>query len=245
MAGFNEEFYLATYPDVAAAVASGDFKSGLEHYSKYGQFEERAADIDYDDPFDTPSSGGASLSASSPYRESPEYQRMSDGDYEALQKALYDGSTAGLKTQETNWRDQSNQSMANRGIWSSGMAERSQNDITDKLADTYARAGANAVTTRYGMQQQDLQGLNSYNLANNQGFNNYTLGAASNANQLQSINDSYALSRAGLLNEANANASNAALQAAWQPATFLSGIWNGTGGTISNGSSGGGWNFMI
>jgi hypothetical protein len=38
---FNEQFYLSTYPDVAAAVASGALRSGLEHFASYGQFEGR------------------------------------------------------------------------------------------------------------------------------------------------------------------------------------------------------------
>ena len=38
---FNEDFYLASYPDVKAAVESGEFKSGREHFEKYGLKEGR------------------------------------------------------------------------------------------------------------------------------------------------------------------------------------------------------------
>lgn len=38
---FNEEAYLRTYPDVAAAVNAGSLSSGQQHYTLYGQFENR------------------------------------------------------------------------------------------------------------------------------------------------------------------------------------------------------------
>lgn len=40
-AGWNERLYLGLYPDVAAAVARGEFASGYEHYLKHGQAEGR------------------------------------------------------------------------------------------------------------------------------------------------------------------------------------------------------------
>ena len=39
---FSESTYLARYPDVAAAVASGQFSSGLEHYELFGSSEGRS-----------------------------------------------------------------------------------------------------------------------------------------------------------------------------------------------------------
>jgi GT2 family glycosyltransferase len=44
---FNERAYLAAYPDVAAAVARGDFASGWEHFSLFGQYEGRLPTNDY------------------------------------------------------------------------------------------------------------------------------------------------------------------------------------------------------
>lgn len=38
---FNEPDYLALYPDDAAAVKAGAFKSGYEHYHKHGKAEGR------------------------------------------------------------------------------------------------------------------------------------------------------------------------------------------------------------
>lgn len=38
---FDEERYLATYPDVAKAVAAGHFQSGLDHFKRHGLREGR------------------------------------------------------------------------------------------------------------------------------------------------------------------------------------------------------------
>ncbi|MEQ9423854.1 MAG: hypothetical protein RJQ09_05510 [Cyclobacteriaceae bacterium] len=40
-AWFNEQQYLANYPDVAAAVKSGDFVTGYRHYEEFGKNEGR------------------------------------------------------------------------------------------------------------------------------------------------------------------------------------------------------------
>lgn len=190
----------------------------------------------------------------SPYVSPGDYQRLSDGDYEALQKSLYEGAIAGLTNQEKTWREQSDQGMANRGIWSSGIAERSQNDISEKLAPMYTQAGANAAATRYGMEQADNQGAsnynlqsagmeNNYNLTNAQNYNNWAQGMYGLQNQYalgnKTADDNYALQRAQMLNTANAQAAQSQWQSQWEPATYLAGLWNGTGGVISNSSSGG------
>ena len=39
---FDEEAYLAGYPDVAAAVSDKRFASGWEHYRLYGKWEGRS-----------------------------------------------------------------------------------------------------------------------------------------------------------------------------------------------------------
>jgi|ERR1700688_1475507 len=38
---WNEELYLKINPDVAAAIARGEFRSGREHYQLAGRFEHR------------------------------------------------------------------------------------------------------------------------------------------------------------------------------------------------------------
>lgn len=63
---FDEQSYLAANPDVAAAVASGDFASGAQHYQMYGASEGRAggvgsggADVFVDREFASPVSAPA------------------------------------------------------------------------------------------------------------------------------------------------------------------------------------------
>ncbi|MGK7904038.1 MAG: DUF4347 domain-containing protein [Hormoscilla sp.] len=50
---FDESFYLAQNPDVANAVATGVFASGLEHYLGFGQFEGRSPsqNFNFDESF--------------------------------------------------------------------------------------------------------------------------------------------------------------------------------------------------
>lgn len=46
--GFDEAFYLAANPDVAAAVEAGALRSGWEHYQAYGKAEGRMATVLFD-----------------------------------------------------------------------------------------------------------------------------------------------------------------------------------------------------
>jgi hypothetical protein len=39
--GFDEDWYLSAYPDVALAVSSGVFRSGYDHYKQFGRREGR------------------------------------------------------------------------------------------------------------------------------------------------------------------------------------------------------------
>jgi hypothetical protein len=48
--GFDEVFYLKTYPDVAEAVANGTFRSGEDHFRKMGRRECRMYRIRYEAP---------------------------------------------------------------------------------------------------------------------------------------------------------------------------------------------------
>ncbi len=48
---FDENFYLAQNPDVASAVASGQFKNGLEHFNIYGIVEERNPSAYFDSSY--------------------------------------------------------------------------------------------------------------------------------------------------------------------------------------------------
>jgi len=48
---FDPSFYLGQNPDVAAAVTGGAFTSGLDHFSKFGQFEGRDPSYLFDTRF--------------------------------------------------------------------------------------------------------------------------------------------------------------------------------------------------
>ncbi len=48
---FDENFYLAQNPDVARAVAAGQFKNGLEHFNIYGIVEERNPSAYFDSSY--------------------------------------------------------------------------------------------------------------------------------------------------------------------------------------------------
>jgi hypothetical protein len=47
---FDEKWYVERYPDVAEAVATGDFTSAHEHYVRYGYFEGRLPGLNGFDP---------------------------------------------------------------------------------------------------------------------------------------------------------------------------------------------------
>lgn len=132
--------------------------------------------------------------------EGQTYQEMGNGDYDRLEQNMYNSATAGLGRQEQLWRDQTDQSLADRGIWSSGVAQRAQGDVTERLAPQYAKAGADAALSRYQLQNANTQARNQF----------------------------------------NQNEANQQWASRWRPLEYTSGLWNGTGGAISN-SSGGGW----
>jgi hypothetical protein len=48
---FDEHYYLATNPDVAAAVAAGQYATGYDQYIKYGQFEGRSPSPYWDEAY--------------------------------------------------------------------------------------------------------------------------------------------------------------------------------------------------
>lgn len=226
----------------------------------------------------------------------PAIERLGNADWDRLEQQIVASRTAPLKQYESEARSAADEDLARRGIWSSGIAARNQNDITDSLSKYYTQAGADAATQRYGAQQADINAFNQLNLgyyntdvqnatANKQIDTSYDLGLRNNAlgyytannqydlglrgaatNQYQAEtgrqqtannyalgqgqldlgyltqNDNYAIQQAQAANTAAAQQAQAAWQAQWDPATYLAGLWNGTGGVISSGT---GSNFSI
>lgn len=130
---------------------------------------------------------------------SPTYQPgMVAGDYNTMQQQLLKGGEAGLDYAKGKDLEAYNNDAAKRGIWSSGLALRGENDINAAYAPQYAAAGATAAGQAANLSQQNSAAQNAFNQANAQ-------------------------------NQYNAS---------WAPLNYLQGIFNQTGGTISNSSSG-------
>lgn len=183
------------------------------------------------------------------------------GDYNKLQQALITARTAPLALRQREDESKANESLAKRGIWSSGIAERDLNDIREGYSAQEQAAINEAIAQRYGLQQADYAQANQFALANAQMKNQTALANASNQNAWNQSANQYALSRAALLNQYNQAQDNYANQfnlakasaqqqaaltnaqkqyeSAWRPADYYQGLWNGTGGVISSGNSSG------
>ena len=48
---YDEQFYLQSNPDITAAVQTGTFKSGLQHFIEFGETEGRRASLLFDEEF--------------------------------------------------------------------------------------------------------------------------------------------------------------------------------------------------
>ncbi len=161
----------------------------------------------------------------SPIYDSGDAKQMAGGDYDRLEQSIVTSRLAPLMEAYGQQSSKLDSDLAKRGIYSSGAATQAQNDLMASFLPQVTQAGADAATQRYGMQQQDLNSLNQYNLSRAGSLNSATQAAAQNANSF---------------NMENANRQYAS---AWKPAEYGAGIYNGTGGTVS--TTGSGWNFMI
>lgn len=162
------------------------------------------------------SSNGKGYQVNVPEYEAPTYSsagnplQIAGGDLNALQQQMTSGYTSGLDYSKAKDETRANADLARRGVWSSGIAEKAIQDVDASYAPQYAKAGADATNAAFNLQNSQNQSINQLNQQ-----------AANSENTF---------------NLANASAEN---QSQWAPLNFLQGIWNGTGGAISNGSSGG------
>ena len=146
--------------------------------------------------------------------QSPEYvdpsapKTMSGGDYSALQASLLKGGEAGLDYSKGKDIEALNSDLAKRGVWSSGLADKAIQDREAIYAPQYAAAGATAANTAAGLQSQENQGVNTYNL---------NAATAKNAYAADQASQQY--------------------NAGWAPLNYLKDLYNQSGGTISSGSS--------
>lgn len=137
-------------------------------------------------------------------------QTMSGGDYAALEQNILASRMAPITAAMADERTRTDQSLSDRGLWASGIAEKAQQDVTKNFLPSITQAGADAATQRFGMQASELAGLNQFALNKTQAQNAFDM---ENANRRDNSN--------------------------WRPADYLAGLWNGTGGTIGSSSSSG------
>jgi hypothetical protein len=99
----------------------------------------------------------------------PEYKALNNGDYNALEQNIIQSRTAPLDEAWRKSRETINQDAADRGLWSSGVPIKNEQDFyAQNFLPAYQQAGADAAVQRYTMQQQDLQNQNSANMENAQ-----------------------------------------------------------------------------
>jgi hypothetical protein len=118
---------------------------------------------------------------------------LSAGDYEKLQNALYDKRALGLDRDLEEALKYNNEMLNNRGIWSSGIAQESDNNLNLDFGIERDRALADAIAQRYAFEQADNSMANQIAMAN-----------AANATQAGIANAGYQ-TQAGLANANNWN----------------------------------------
>lgn len=207
--GFNEDAYLKDNPDVAAAVNSGQFGSGREHFFQYGQNEGRgaqalqqaAANATATDPGINgidPTGGGT---------QSGSWLDMLMGNRKAVEDALYGQATSRLDPMFAQREDRLRQQMANKGLplgyqpggeYTGANAEFDQlgRDRTDAYNDAIYRSilGGGQEESRQignilGIQGQDFnQGLASAQLSNAARAQNFNENLTVRNQQLNELN---------------------------------------------------------
>lgn len=151
---------------------------------------------------------------------------LSGGDYDRLERSIVGSRWAPLMRSKELDREALNQSLADRGIYSSGLAVESENDLAERYAPQFAAAGAEAAAQRYGLQAQELQGLNQYNLSSSDMANQYRLNTANMANQ-------YAANEAARRTAFDQQQADQIYRSNWAPLEYLQNLWSGTKGSLS------------
>jgi hypothetical protein len=144
-----------------------------------------------------------------------EAQRLSNGDYDALERNIMTAMTTPMEKQQKLAMEGINQNAAKRGIWSSGLVMQDENDQKDNYNAQLRTAAAQASAQRYGLESGDNNATNNYNLSKSAQDNSVAM-----ENAIRTYN------------------------AKWAPANYLKDLYHGTGGTISS-SSGSGFSANI
>lgn len=96
----------------------------------------------------------------------PMQQTLTGGDYDRLQSDTLKGYTAGLDYAKSKDIEGVNQNLANRGIWSSGLADKAVQDREVAFAPQYAAAGAQSTQAGLTAKQAELTQGNQMAMAN-------------------------------------------------------------------------------
>lgn len=137
------------------------------------------------------------------YAEAGNPWTISGGDYDRLEQSIIDSRWAPLQRYESQVRQQTDEDLNKRGIYSSGVATQAQGDVTEQFLPQYTASGAEAATQRYGLQSAEQAMLNQL--------------AADDAAKRNVFN----------LEQANRNYASA-----WAPYEYLAQLYNQTGGQV-------------
>ena len=96
----------------------------------------------------------------------PEQQTLTGGDYTKLQNEMLKGYTAGLDYSKAKNLESFNNSAGAKGIWSSGLALKGEQDITEGYNPAYAAAGGQATQAALGAKQNELSEGNQMAMTN-------------------------------------------------------------------------------
>lgn len=96
--------------------------------------------------------------------DAPEQKMLTGGDYDNLQGSLVQGYTAPLDYAKGRDIEMFNNSAGAKGIWSTGLALKGEQDINSGYAPQYAKAGADATNKRYDLQTTENAAGNAMNL---------------------------------------------------------------------------------
>ncbi len=108
-------------------------------------------------PATTQPAGATTETVSTPTGPALPFAAYDPWSADALYASMLQSRMAPLVRQETLQRQNLNQDLANRGIWSSGIAGQLQNDLSEKLAPSYLQAGGEAGTAAYNAALQEKQ----------------------------------------------------------------------------------------
>jgi len=225
-AGYNDSVYLSDPAAQADFMGYQADTAGMERspvvLGSYngetfdpGEFSQKQIyDVGFNDRY--ASAGGPSSAVDSGFARA-----LHGGDYNALQQSILESRVIPLEYAMRGAQEQVDQDLADRGLYSSGLAVRAKNDVQERFAPVLASAAADAVTQRYGLQAQDLGNVNQYELGRagmlnsaNQAGDQFRLADTAGLNSFNSGLNQSNLARAQMLNNNTADANSYNLQRA-------------------------------